>query len=647
MIAMRVLGFVFGVFIFVSCAKAQPEVDWQHYGGSLGGTRYSVAEKINASNVTNLEEAWRFRTGDATDGEGYFGRRSSFKATPILVDNKLVFSTGFNRVFAVDPATGTEIWRFDPQVDFSIQYSEMFTSRGVAAWIDSENLDRKCARSVFLGTLDARLIAIDADTGTRCTEFGKAGEVDLSKGVRNFRRGEYSVTSPPVVVNNVVIVGSSVGDNGGVSLDAGVVRGFDARTGVLLWLWDPLPRKNTSPGAETWQAGHAGRTGAANVWTAMAADAGRDLVFLPTSSPSPDFFGGKRLGNGKHANSIVALRARTGELVWSYQIVRHDLWDYDIASQPMLIDIDTGGKKRPALLQATKMGFVFVLDRETGEPLSKVEERPVPLSDVPGEQAATHQKLPTIQLHPITSDLQRWRYSDAHAETCDEMLSGLRYDGIFTPPSLEGTLLYPGNPGGVNWGSMAFDPQSNYAFVAINRLPTAIKLIPRKDFRKEAQTGFFNGVEAQFTAQSGTPYGMARFDVYDRKTGLSCFAGPWATLAAVDMASGKIAWERPAGDAPILELDTPASNWGYHVNGGPITIAGGLAFLATPFDSKLRAYDIRTGKVEWSADLPAEAHATPMSYEHDGTQFVVIAAGGSLANGAGRGDFLIAFALAK
>ncbi len=647
MMAMRVLGYVSGVFIFASCAEAQSEAGWQHYGGSLGGTRYSAATEINASNVAGLKEAWRFRTGDATDGEGYFGRRSSFKATPILVDNKLVFSTGFNRVFAVDPATGTEIWRFDPRVDFSTEYSEMFTSRGVAAWIDSKNLDRQCARSVFLGTLDARLIAIDADTGIRCTDFGRAGEVDLSKGVRNFRRGEYSVTSPPIVINDVVIVGSSVGDNGGVSLDAGVVRGFDARTGVLLWLWDPLPRKKTSPGAETWQAGHAGRTGAANVWTAIAADASRDLVFLPTSSPSPDFFGGKRRGNGKHANSIVALRASTGELVWSYQIVRHDLWDYDIASQPMLIDIDTGSKKRPALVQATKMGFVFVLDRETGEPLSKVEERPVPLSDVPGEQIATHQKFPSIQLHPTTSELQRWRYSDDHAEICDEMLSGLRYDGIFTPPSLGGTLLYPGNPGGVNWGSMAFDPQSNYALVAINRLPTAIKLIPRKDFREEAKTGLFNGVEAQFTAQSGTPYGMARFDVYDRKTGLSCFAGPWAMLAAIDMTSGEVAWERPAGDAPITELDSSASEWGYHVNGGPVTIAGGLAFLATPFDHKLRAYDIKTGKVEWTAELPAGPHATPMSYERDGKQFVVIAAGGNLATGAGRGDFLIAFALAK
>lgn len=632
--------------LLISCAEPHSSAGWLHYGSDLSGTRYSAAAEITPSNVTGLREVWRFRTGDATDGEGFFGRRSSFKATPILLDNKLIFSTGFNRVFAIHPATGDEIWRFDPKVDFSIQYSEMFTSRGVAAWSDPDNSDRVCSRTVFLGTLDARLIAIDADSGERCIDFGETGEVDLSKGVSNYRRGEYSVTSPPIVVNDSVIVGSSVGDNGGVSLDAGIVRGFNVKTGALLWSWDPLPREESDNGAGTWRAGHAGRTGAANVWTTMAADAERDLVFLPTSSPSPDFYGGERLGDGKHANSIVALRAGTGEMVWSYQLVRHDLWDYDIASQPMLIDMTVGGQIRPAIVQATKMGFVFVIDRETGEPLLPVYEQSVPASDVPGEDTARRQKFPTIQLHSTGAEITRWRYSDEHAAACDEMLSGLRYDGIFTPPSLNGTLLYPGNPGGVNWGSMAFEPESNYAFVAINRLPTAVKLIPREDFWNAARARLFNGIEAQFTAQSDTPYGMARFDVFDKATGLPCFAGPWSTLAAINVETGAIAWERPVGAAPVKELPQPARDWGYVVSGGPMTVSGGLVFLATPYDRTLYAYNVKTSEMEWFAKLPAQPHATPMSYEYGDKQFVVIAAGGDVAEGSGRGDFLIAFALA-
>ncbi|NNF67557.1 MAG: PQQ-binding-like beta-propeller repeat protein, partial [Gammaproteobacteria bacterium] len=509
---------------------------WPHYGGHLDGRRYVSSTILTPENTQDLKQAWVFRTGDvANGGDEYFGRTSSFKATPILIDGKLVFSSGFNRVYAINPVTGKELWRFDPGVNFARRYSEMFTSRGVAGWVDRQ-ADRNsiCASRIFLGTLDARLIAIDARSGKKCSAFGEQGAIDLSKGIRNFRRGEYSLTSPPTIVKGLVIVGSSIGDNGGAQMESGTVRAFDARTGELRWAFDPIPRDPDSPGWSTWKGKSALQTGAANVWGVMAADPGRDLVFLPTTSPSPDFYGGERLGDNAYANSIVALRASTGEFVWAYQLVRHDLWDYDLAAQPMLVDIDRAGESVPALLQATKMGFVFVLDRRTGKPLNSVEERPVPASAVPGEIAAKAQKFPMLKLHAFSDELPPiWQHSPEHVEACRNMLEGVRFEGIYTPPSLAGTLLYPGNPGGVNWGSMAAHERRGLAFVVVNRLPTVVKVIPRRQFRKQSNDGVFNGVEAQFTSQSGTPYGMARFELFNRANTLPCLEGPWATLVAI------------------------------------------------------------------------------------------------------------------
>lgn len=624
-----------------------PVAEWRHHGGGLDGTRYAHDAWITPENVGTLEPAWEYRTGDATgDPDRYFGRNSTFKATPILFHDRLVFSTGFNRVVALDPGTGEELWTHDPGVDFSVEYSEMFTSRGVAAWSDPMAPEgAPCAHSIYLGTLDARLIALDAETGGPCADFGSNGEVDLSEGIRNFRRGEYSVTSPPLVVNGVVVVGSSIGDNGAVTLDEGAVRAFDARTGELRWRFDPIPRAEGDSGWEGWDGRQARRTGGGNVWSIMAADAERDLIFLPTTSPSPDFYGGERRGENRHANSIVALRARSGEMVWSYQVVRHDLWDYDLASQPLLLDLDMNGARRPVLALATKMGFVFVLDRETGEPIHDVEERSVPGSPVRGEDAAPTQRFPRIQLHPTDPlDLQRWSVDEDHEARCDAMLDGIRYEGIFTPPSLDGSLLYPGNAGGVNWGSMAADPASGVALVAVNRLPTVVKLIPRDDFERLDAIGTVNGVEAQYTEQSGTPYGMARFDVLDPETGLPCFAGPWSTLVALDLVSGDVLWEMPAGagvqgDAPGV----PSAEWGSWVRGGPILTSGGVGFLATPLDFSLRAIDMATGEVLWRGGLPAAPGATPMAYRHEGRSFVVTTAGGDLAEGEGRGDWVIAW----
>ena len=608
---------------------------WAHYGGSLGGDRYAAPSGITPESVERLTLAWVYRTGDATDGDGFDGNRSKFQATPILVRGKLIASTGFNRVFAVDAGTGEEVWTFDPKVSFARSYSEMFTSRGVAAWQDATVTGGPCRARIFLGTLDARLFALDADTGIPCADFGKRGEVDLSVGIARFRKRDYSVTSPPTVVGDLVIVGSAIGDNGSAEMEPGVVRAFNVTDGTLVWAWDPVPRSEDHPGAGSWAKVRDNRTGGANVWSVMSADPGRDLVFLPTTSPSPDFYGGMRLGDNAFANSVVALKASSGEFVWGYQTVRHDLWDYDLASQPLLFEhASADGKKRPAIAQATKTGFVFVLDRESGEPLHPVEEREVPRSDVAGEEAARTQPFPKLQLHDTDArPLRFWDYTAEHRAGCQRLMAGVRYEGIFTPPSLGGSMLYPGNPGGTNWGSMAYDRGSRIGYLVVNRWPTIVKLIPRREFRAAQRKGTLNGVRAQHTEQDGTPYGMARTELMHN--GRPCLEGPWSTLAAVDLDEGVIRWERPAGTVPSVN------------SGGPMVTAGGVVFLATTYDKMLRAYDGTGGDELWARKLPAGAHSTPMGYRHDGMDYVVVTAGADLASGRGRGDHVIAFRLAS
>ena len=618
---------------------------WSHYGATLAGDRYAAPSAITPKNAARLKLAWVYRTGDATDGRDFDGNRSRIRATPILIDGKLVVSTGFNRVYALDPATGQELWTFDPEVDFSRRYSEMFTSRGVSAWRRAASPRAHCDTRIFLGTLDARLIALDAATGKPCPEFGESGTVDLSEGIARYYKTDYSVTSPPTVVGDLVVVGAAVGDNGSVHTQPGTVRAYNVLDGALVWSWDPIPRAADHAGAATWPDAEGNQTGGANVWTVMSADETRDLVFLPTTSPSPDFYGGERLGDNAYANSVVALRASTGEFAWGFQTIRHDLWDYDIASQPLLFEHVSGGAPpRPALAQATKTGFVFVLDRETGEPLHSVEEREVPASDVPGERAARTQPFPKLRLHPTDiRPFEFWDFGDSHREGCERLFDDVRYDGIFTPPSLDGALLFPGNAGGTNWGSMAYDRAARLGYLVVNRIPTIVKLIPRSEFNAARRKGTLHGAEAEHTSQRGTPYGMARFDPFHN--GLPCLAGPWSTLVAVDLDRGDVRWETPVGTTPWVDLGGEAESWGFPTNGGPLVTAGGVVFLATTSDATLRAFRGRDGREIWTHELPASAHATPMAYRHGDADYVVIATGGGLARGRGRGDHIVAFRL--
>jgi quinoprotein glucose dehydrogenase len=618
-------------------------MSWSSYGGDPGGTRYARLAQIDRGNVGELEVAWSYRTGEL--GEGFASRdKMAFEATPILARGRLYLSTPLGTVIALDPATGEELWRHDPAIDRTRRYAEA-TSRGVSSWQDADAApDTPCAHRIFLGTLDGRLIALDGRTGQPCADFGAGGTVDLTEDVRLTSPGQYAITSPPAIAGDLVITGSAIGDNRAVELELGIVRAFDARSGRRVWLWDPVPRASADPAHGHWQTEQAALTGAANAWSVLSVDPERDLVFIPTGAPSPDFFGGERKGDNRYANSIVALRASTGELVWQQQLVHHDLWDYDVSAQPVLVDLEKDGRSLPAVIVATKMGLLFTFDRETGEPVFPIEERPVPQGAVAGEVPWPTQPFPVapppLVSHAPVRPVDAWGLILWDRWRCRKLIERYRSEGIYTPPSLEGTIMAPGYAGGVNWGSLAFEPERRLAIVNAMQVPTVVTLIPREDYR--GSDAAFAGSE--FAEQRGTPYGMRR-EVLFSPLGIPCTAPPWGVLSAVDMAAGTIAWQVPLGTTKGY---TPIGiKFGMPNMGGPIVTASGLIFIAAATDNYLRAFDVDTGEELWKGDLPAGGQATPMTYhlEKTGKQYVVIAAGGHGGLDTTRGDHVLAFAL--
>lgn len=621
------------------------ESQWSSYGGDPGGSRHTTLAQINRDNVGELRTAWTYRTGEL--GAGFArAEKLAFEATPILVRGSLFLSTPTNIVIALDPATGAERWRYDPKIDRALHYSEA-TSRGVSSWIDpTADPAAPCSHRILTGTLDARLIALDGRTGRLCASFGNRGIVDTTQGVRLTQRGDYLLTSPPAIYRDLVIIGSAIGDNRAVELERGVVRAFDVRTGALVWSWDPIPTTDREAAAQGWSAQAAKLTGAANAWSVLSVDPGRGLVFVPTGSASPDFFGGERAGDNSYANSLVALRADTGKVVWHRQLVHHDLWDYDLAAQPMLIDIERDNKSIPAVVQATKTGMLFVFDRETGEPVFEIVERPVPQSDVPAEAAAPTQPFPAtpaLVSHAAVTPQDAWGLTFYDRGKCRELIEQYRSEGIFTPPSLKGTILSPSYVGGVNWGSLAFDSERQLVIAAVNNVPMVVTLIPREQLAALRDSGAWG--DSEFANQKGTPYAMRR-ELLASPLGLPCTAPPWGTLAAVDLKRNAIRWQVMLGSTrDVTPWFVPGRTIGMPNMGGPIVTNGGLAFVAAATDNYLRAFDVDTGRELWKGRLPAGGQATPMTYEVKGRQFVVVAAGGHGGLGTKRGDHVVAFAL--
>jgi quinoprotein glucose dehydrogenase len=680
------LGFSLLFFTLATASAQTTSAGWPTYGGNPGGQRYTTGNQITRANLSQLAPAWTFHTGSvAKQRPGTTS--SSFEATPILFHGLLYVTSPYDEIFAIDPVTGAGRWQFDPKIQRNLNVG-IITSRGVASWASSTAQPHQaCASRIFVATMDTRLIAVDAAIGKPCTNFGVNGEVDLAKDVYFQADAPYYNSSPPTVVGNVVIVGSGIVDNTRVDLEDGVVRAFDCRSGKLVWRWEPIP----------WARNQKLRTGAANAWSVLSADPEHGLVFVPTGAASPDFYGGTRPGDDRDANSVVALEAATGKRVWGFQVVHHDLWDYDVAAEPLLF---TFRGTTPAIAITTKQGLIFVLNRLTGEPLYPVTERPVPASDVPGETASTTQPFQDIAtLSPL--DLPKDAMLGATPEDneqCRKAMSKLRYDGIYTPPSLRGTLAFPGNIGGVNWGGASIDPATGILYANTNRhafsitfskrltgpllqiqnvhrpkfnaaiavaLLTILILLSSMTFRRSFIPGKFALVAAVIVlgggiflikqafapevsvphfgkeagTQFGTPYTVLRQQIIAKTSKRPCTVMPFGTTSAVNLNTGKAVWQTPLGTL------IPGQHTGTLNLGGDVVTAGGLVFTGASEEPILRAFDAATGEELWKGALPVPAQSTPMSYTIDGRQYIVIAAGGHGLFGTPISDALVAFAL--
>ncbi len=605
---------------------------WPAYGGDEGGNRYSSAAEITRDNVETLQTAWIHRTGAFEGREAAF-HRASFQTTPILVDEALILCTQFNEIIALDPGTGTQKWEYDPQVPIDGRPGNEFTCRGVAHFARAAESSEACQSRVFMGTVEAELIAVDTETGAPCEDFGDQGRVQIEPSLALRWPGEFQITSAPVVYQNVVITGTSISDNLRTDAPLGTVHAFDAVTGEAVWNYNPIP----------WNTDGSTRVGHANVWSTMSVDSARGLVFLPTSTASPDYFGGERPGNNENANSVVALNARTGDVVWTYQIVHHDVWDYDLPAQPGLYQIEHEGALRDVVVQVTKMGLIFVLDRDTGEPIIPVEERPVPQDGVEGELLSPTQPFP-VRPGPVVPD--RLDPGKAFGVTlwdksvCSDKLKQLRQDGLYTPPTVDGTLAYPFTGGGANWGSAAYDPRRNLVVINMNNVAQSVHMHPNAESRSATEIDH----DAEFAPMEGAPYAMSRKPIFS-PLGLPCSSPPWGVIAGIDVARGEIVWRRPFGTTRDLAPGGLALKLGTPNFGGPVVTAGDLIFIGAAMDDYLRALDVETGKELWKGRLPAGGQATPMTYVWKGRQYVVIAAGGHGKSGTRIGDHVVAFAL--
>ncbi len=619
---------------------------WPHYAGDQAASHYSPLDQITAANVSALRVAWEWQPNEKVLSE--FGTRpGAFQNTPLMIDGVLYVSTPYNQVAALDAGSGKELWRFDPKAyeDGQPPNGQGFAHRGVVAWRDSANGSLR----IFINAR-YKLIQLDGKTGVPVSAFGNRGTVDLSEGlVWAINKKHYTNTSPPIVFKDLIIVGNGVGDRLTYKNDPpGDVRAFDARSGKLVWKFNTIPQRGEF-GNNTWDAGSWQFTGHTNVWAPMSVDEARGLLYMPVSTPSNDYYGGRRPGQNLFAESIVCLDANTGVRKWHYQIVHHGLWDYDPASAPNLVTITVDGKRIDAVVQLTKQGWAFVFDRVTGRPVWPIEERAVPRSDVPGEASWPTQPFPT---RPPAFESQGVTLDDAFDATpelkakAQAELKKYRLGPIYTPPSLQGTVVLPGVWGGANWGGGAFDPETGRLFVKTTRSPGIFKMEPT------SAPGATVGRPLNESSQPADRVGEVDAEWVNRTQpgfvdGVPILKPPYAHLVAIDLNRGDIAWKVPFGDAPevrnvpALKGVTLPDRLGAIGPPGAIVTRGGLVFVGGN-DMALSAFDKATGREVWRHALPRQATATPMTYlAPDGRQFIVI------ATGRGENTALVAFAASK
>ncbi|HBL5464227.1 TPA: pyrroloquinoline quinone-dependent dehydrogenase [Enterobacter hormaechei] len=608
---------------------------WDSFHGQLNAQKYSPLTQITADNVGKLTKVWEFHTGDVSDGKGDTPA-TVWSATPIFANDTLYIGTPFDRLIALDPGTGKEKWHYDTKSSRKALTQPVLKNRGVSYWQAKNPVTGEaCQKMVYMGTVDGKLFALDADSGKPCSGFADNGVLDLNQWNTVNAKYPLSVLQPPTVVGNHLLVGWAGKDWAYAEAPPGTVFSVNAQTGKLEWTFEAIPAEIRK------------RTGTANVWTHMSADEANGLVYLPVSSPSPNYWGGNRVDAIPLGTSTTALDINTGKVVWSRQWVHHDVWDYDINSAPTLMDITVDGKQIPALVQATKQGFLFVVNRLTGEDVWPIEERPVPQGDgsVQGEVLSPTQPFPTKPA-PLLDQSKKpeiWKLADiVGGGQCSRLWDNLTYEGMYTPPTTkgEGTLTYPDSAGGVQWGGVAFDPQKQIAIVNTSHIVQYVKQYSREDYDNADKD---SGNESGFAPQEGAPYGM-RLLVASNWLGMPCWQPPFGEIVALDMHTGDVKWRRPVGSSQQYGFFMPES-WGSPTIGGPAVTAGGVIFIGASMDAKVRAYSVESGEELWSDQAEAPAVANPSVYEYKGRQYVAFVAGGNTILKDQVGDQVVVYAL--
>ncbi len=602
---------------------------WPTFNGDLEARKYSTEAEITPANVSGLKVAWEMHTGDVSDGSGQLPA-TVWSATPLFVNDTLYLSTPFYRIFALEPDTGKVKWIYDTHSKKEALTQPDLKTRGAAYWQAANPVEgQACQKIVYIGTMDAALHAVDADTGKPCSGFGQNGVLNVNQWNSMSATWPLSVLQPPTVYKDTLFIGWAGKDWALAQAPAGSVFAVDARTGALKWTFNALPPE-VAP-----------RTGTANVWASMSIDPENNLLFLPVSSPSPNYYGGDRKEALPLVTAVVALNPDTGAVVWSRQLVHHDLWDYDTNSAPVLVDIQRGGKTVPALVQSTKQGFIYVLNRLTGEPIYPIEETPVPRSDVAGEQSAPTQPETTTPVPTVASE---WPGVSTIADIasfgyCSREANRLRNDGRFTPPSLQGTLTYPATAGGVEWGGGAVDPATGTYVVNSSSVVEIYRLLTRRDY--DAKT--MDGTPKGYYPMSGAPYGF-HLNTFVNWLGMPCWNPPYGTLSSYDLNTGKLLWKEPFGEVQKWGFYMPLS-WGSVTIGAPVITRSGLIFIGASMDSRVRAIDRRSGEVLWSARVDAPAVSMPAVYRYKGKEYVAFAVGGNTILEPKVSDQMIAYAL--